>query len=62
MELKETKKMIDDVLFTLNTIEVHGEINLNRLLGCIQVLGRVSTDLDAISNAQNNPDVELSVT
>lgn len=59
MELKETKKMVDDVVYTLNTIEIHGEDNLNRLLGCIQVLKRISSDLDAISCAKDNPDVEL---
>lgn len=59
MELKETKKMVDDVVYTLNTIEIHGEDNLNRLLGCIQVLKRISSDLDAISCTKDNPDVEL---
>lgn len=59
MELKETKKMVDDVVYTLNTIEIHGEDNLNRLLGCIQVLKRISSDLDAISCAKDNPYVEL---
>lgn len=59
MELKETKKMVDDVVYTLNTIEIHGEDNLNRLLGCMQVLKRISSDLDIISCAKDNPDVEL---
>lgn len=44
MEAKEAKKMLDDVIYTLNLIDVRGEDNLNRVLGCIQTLKLVSSD------------------
>lgn len=44
MEVKEAKKMLDDVIYTLNLIDVRGEDNLNRVLGCIQTLKLVSSD------------------
>lgn len=34
-------KMLGNVVYTLNQIEVHGETNLNKLLGCIQSVAEV---------------------
>lgn len=39
--MDEKLKILGNVLFTLNQIEVHGEANLNKLLGCIQSIAEV---------------------
>jgi len=39
------QKMVSTIN-TLNAIEVHGKVNLNYMLGCIQILESVLEDID----------------
>lgn len=39
------EELIRKVLFTLNTIEVKGRENIDRMLGCMQVLEKVADAL-----------------
>jgi hypothetical protein len=41
IEVDRMMKMLGNVVYTLNQIEVHGEANLNKLLGCIQSVAEV---------------------
>ena len=40
----DQKTTLRNIIFTLNTISVSGSDNMDKLLGCIQVLNRMLTD------------------
>lgn len=46
------------VASTLNTITVQGRENLDRLLGCIQMLERMVADMDAAEEEEQDYSVE----
>lgn len=46
------------VASTLNTITVQGRENLDRLLGCIQMLERMVADMDAAEEEEQDNSVE----
>ena len=41
---EDDKRLIRNVVFTLNTVSVAGSENLDKLLGCIQVLNGLLKD------------------
>lgn len=45
-KIKQAALTIDQVVRTLDSVEVHGEKNLNALLACIQTLKQVMTQLN----------------
>ena len=53
----ETKANLTNIINTLNTIEVKGRENMNRLLGCILLLERVVAEADAPAD---EPKIEIT--
>lgn len=45
MELKEIKDLLGKVVYTLDTIEIRGKQNMDRMLGCIQLLEHIANNL-----------------
>lgn len=43
---------------TLNTITVQGRDNLDRLLGCMQMIERIVTEMDAAKEEERNNSIE----
>lgn len=47
MNKKETLDRLSAVLQALNSIDVRGKTNMTNLVGCIQILERISADIEA---------------
>ena len=52
---EEERKALANVRATLETIDVRGRDNLNRMLGCIWTLDKL-INTEAQPNVQNNPE------
>lgn len=50
-KIKQAALTIDQVVLTLDSVEVHGEKNLNALLACIQTLKQVIVQLNETEEA-----------
>lgn len=55
MNVLETLKAVQD---TMELVEVHGSQNLNRLLGCIQAVGKLREELGKRPTAESSKDEE----
>lgn len=45
---------------TLNTIDVHGKENLDKMLGCINVLEHIAKGLESMKNAETESEDECN--
>ena len=59
MELKEIKDLLGKVVYTLDTIEIRGKQNMDRMLGCIQLLEHIANNLPETCS-EEKPVVECS--
>lgn len=52
------EKTIKNVLYTLNTIEVHGKKDIESMLGCMQALEKLLRDASAqsVENSSSPPE------
>lgn len=50
-KVKQAALTLDQVIRTLDSVEVHGEKNLNALLACIQTLKQVTAQLNETEEA-----------
>lgn len=48
--------MFKNLIYTLNSIEVHGKDNLDKLLGCIMILERMQEESKICSDKEENAD------
>lgn len=56
--MRNFRNNIIAVASTLNTITVQGRDNLDRLLGCIQMLEKMVADMDAAEEEEQDNSVE----
>lgn len=59
MEPKEIKENLKKVIYTLNTVEIHGKQNMDRMLGCIQLLEYITDGMEEACS-KDIPAVESS--